>query len=423
MPQAFEQPADQRGLASAEVAFQIDHQFATPERRPKLCAERPCGGLVGEEAGRAIIALMHGLAQTSPDRAALAAQIKAWGKELGFSAVGIAGVDLGDAEQALEAWLAAGFHGEMDYMARHGSKRARPAELVPGTVSVISVRLDYWPEASRAKDAEAQLAEPEGAYVSRYALGRDYHKVLRARLQRLAERIEAAIGSFGHRVFVDSAPVLEVELATKAGLGWRGKHTLLLDRQGGSLFFLGEIFIDIALPEDGATAPHCGRCSACMDVCPTQAIVAPYKVDARRCISYLTIELKGAIPEPLRPLLGNRIYGCDDCQLVCPWNRFAQTTRESDFDVRNGLDGAGLAELFAWTAEEFDTRMAGSAIYRIGFERWSRNIAVALGNAPATPAVLAALESRSADPSGLVREHVAWALARHRNTSQGEMNV
>ncbi|WP_341678356.1 tRNA epoxyqueuosine(34) reductase QueG [Niveibacterium sp. SC-1] len=366
---------------------------------------------------------MHGLTQTSPDRAALAAQIKAWGKELGFSAVGIAGVDLGDAEQALEAWLAAGFHGEMDYMARHGSKRARPAELVPGTVSVVSVRLDYWPEAGRAKDAEAQLGDPEGAYVSRYAMGRDYHKVLRGRLQRLAERIEAQIGPFGHRVFVDSAPVLEVELATKAGLGWRGKHTLLLDRQGGSLFFLGEIFVDIALPEDAPVAPHCGRCTACLEVCPTQAIVAPYKVDARRCISYLTIELKGAIPEELRPLLGNRIYGCDDCQLVCPWNRFAKLSREAEFEVRNGLDAAGLVELFAWSADEFDTRMAGSAIFRIGFERWSRNIAVALGNAPPSTAVLAALRARSEDPSPLVREHVAWALARHQSKSHGELNV
>ncbi|GAA5173255.1 tRNA epoxyqueuosine(34) reductase QueG [Niveibacterium umoris] len=348
---------------------------------------------------------------SSPDAAQLAAQIKEWGRALGFSAVGIAGVDLGDAEGALEAWLAAGYHGEMDYMARHGAKRARPAELVPGTLSVISVRLDYWPQAA---DANAQLADPARAYVSRYALGRDYHKVLRNRLQKLAERIEAEVGPRGHRVFVDSAPVLEVELATRAGNGWRGKHTLLLDRDGGSTFFLGELFIDIALPADTPTAPHCGSCSACIDACPTGAIVAPYKVDARRCISYLTIELKGAIPVALRPQIGNRIYGCDDCQLVCPWNRFSRPTAEPDFTPRNGLDAASLVELFGWSEADFATRMAGSAIHRIGHERWLRNIAVALGNAPGTPDVLAALQSRADDPSAVVREHVSWALAQHR---------
>jgi epoxyqueuosine reductase len=348
--------------------------------------------------------------KSSPDGAALALRIKAWGRELGFSAVGIASVDLGEAEQALEAWLAAGYHGEMDYMARHGSKRARPAELVPGTLSVVSARMDYMPD---AHEAEAQLADGERAYVSRYALGRDYHKVLRTRLQKLADRISAEIGPFGHRVFVDSAPVLEVEIAKRAGIGWRGKHTLLLDRSGGSAFFLGELFLDVALPADEPTSAHCGQCTACISACPTGAIVAPYKVDARRCISYLTIELKGAIPEEFRPLLGNRIYGCDDCQLVCPWNRFARVSAEPDFATRNGLDAASLVELFAWSAEEFEQRMAGSAIYRIGYERWLRNIAVALGNAPTTDAVLAALRARSDDASALVREHVQWALAQH----------
>ncbi|MCX9158414.1 tRNA epoxyqueuosine(34) reductase QueG [Niveibacterium sp. 24ML] len=350
---------------------------------------------------------------SSPDATQLAAQIKEWGLALGFSAVGISGIDLGDAEGALAAWLAAGYHGEMDYMARHGVRRARPAELVPGTLSVVSVRLDYWPPAA---DAKTQLADPERAYISRYALGRDYHKVLRARLQKLAERIDAEIGPFGHRVFVDSAPVLEVEIASRAGNGWRGKHTLLLDRSAGSTFFLGELFVDLALPADDPQAAHCGRCTACIDACPTGAIVAPYKVDARRCISYLTIELKGAIPEDLRPLLGNRIYGCDDCQLVCPWNRFAQTTAEPDFSPRHGLDSASLVALFAWTEADFATRMAGSAINRIGHERWLRNIAVALGNAPTSAAVLAALRARADDASPLVREHVAWALARHAKT-------
>ncbi|MCL2658045.1 MAG: tRNA epoxyqueuosine(34) reductase QueG [Betaproteobacteria bacterium] len=348
--------------------------------------------------------------KASLDSAALALQIKAWGRELGFSAVGIAGIDLGDAEQALEAWLAAGRHGEMDYMARHGAKRARPAELVPGALSVVTVRMDYWP---RAADARQQLADGERAYISRYALGRDYHKVLRNRLQKLAERIAGEIGPRGHRVFVDSAPVMEVELAKRGGIGWRGKHTLLLDRSGGSNFFLGELFLDLALPADALVSAHCGQCRACIDVCPTQAIIGPYKVDARRCISYLTIELKETIPEALRSLLGNRIYGCDDCQLVCPWNRFARITAEPDFAPRHALDAASLVELFAWSAEEFERKLAGSAIYRIGHERWLRNIAVALGNAPSTPAVLTALRARADDPSLLVREHVAWALARH----------
>jgi epoxyqueuosine reductase len=347
----------------------------------------------------------------SPDPAALAARIKAWGAELGFSATAIGGVDLTEAEAGLEAWLAAGFHGGMDYMARHGLKRARPAELVPGTLSVISVRLAYWPDAA---DPQVQLSDPEKAYVSRYALGRDYHKVLRRRLQQLAERIEAEIGEFGHRVFVDSAPVLEGELASRAGLGWRGKHTLLIDRSAGSTFFLGELFVDLALPADAPVTAHCGNCRACLDACPTGAIVAPYRLDARRCISYLTIELKGAIPEEFRPLIGNRIYGCDDCQLACPWNRFARVSREADFSPRNGLDSASLLELFAWSEEDFNRRMAGSAILRIGHENWLRNIAVALGNAPASEAVLAALASRLDHPSAVVREHVRWALLRHQ---------
>ena len=296
-------------------------------------------------------------------------------------------------------------------MARHGLKRARPAELAPGTLSVISVRLAYWPD---ARDPKVQLSDPEKAYVSRYALGRDYHKVLRRRLQQLAERIAAEIGEFGHRVFVDSAPVLEGELASRAGLGWRGKHTLLIDRSEGSTFFLGELFVDLALPVDAPVTAHCGNCRACLDACPTGAIVAPYRLDARRCISYLTIELKGAIPEEFRPLIGNRIYGCDDCQLACPWNRFARVSGEADFVPRNGLDSASLVELFAWSEEDFNRRMAGSAILRIGYENWLRNIAVALGNAPASGAVLGALASREDHPSAVVREHVQWALARHR---------
>jgi epoxyqueuosine reductase len=343
------------------------------------------------------------------DLAALAVEIRSWGKALGFEAVAIADVDLSSAEAGLAAWLASGFHGEMDYMARHGMKRARPAELLPGTVRVIAARMNYLPAAARAEDV---LADRSKAYVSRYALGRDYHKLMRARLQKLAERIAAA-APHGYRVFVDSAPVLEVELASRAGLGWRGKHTLLLDREAGSLFFLGEIFTDLPLPVDAPVAGHCGSCRACLDACPTGAIVAPYRVDARRCISYLTIELKGAIPEALRPLVGNRIYGCDDCQLACPWNRFARLSAEADFAPRHGLDAAALVELFGWSEADFAARMAGSAIYRISYERWLRNLAVALGNAPTTPEVVAALEARRDEASVFVREHVAWALARH----------
>ncbi len=356
--------------------------------------------------------------QSAPDLDQLARDIKTWGKELGFSAVGVADVDLHQAEEKLQQWLAQKYHGTMDYMARHGTKRTRPADLVPGTLRVISVRHDY--STPEVADSEQVLADGERAFIARYALGRDYHKILRGKLKRLAEKIETAIGAFQHRVFTDSAPVMEVELAVKAGLGWRGKHTLLLDRRGGSLFFLGEIFTDLALPVDRASSDHCGTCQACIDVCPTQAIVAPYVLDARRCISYLTIEHHGSIPEEFRASLGNRVYGCDDCQLVCPWNKFAKTTDDADFHVRNGLDNAELVSLFAWSKEEFETRLAGSAIHRIGHERWLRNLAVGLGNAPSSPTVIAALEARRNDPSPLVREHVAWALAQHREPTAAE---
>lgn len=341
--------------------------------------------------------------------ASLASRIKAWGRELGFDEVGVADTDLATAEAGLMAWLEAGCHGQMDYMYKHGTKRSRPAELEPGTLRVISARMSYLPDAA---DALTVLNDPSKAYVSRYALGRDYHKVLRARLQKLADRIVGVLPS-AYRVFVDSAPVMEVALAEKAGLGWRGKHSLLLSRSAGSFFFLGEIYTDLPLPVDASVGEHCGSCSACMTACPTGAIVAPYQVDARRCISYLTIELKEAIPEAFRPQIGNRIYGCDDCQLVCPWNRFARQAAELDFVPRHGLDCEELVKLFHWTQTEFNERMAGSPIYRIGYERWSRNLAVALGNAPGMAAVLGALQSRLNDASALVREHVEWALARH----------
>jgi epoxyqueuosine reductase len=350
--------------------------------------------------------------QSAYDLDQLARDIKAWGIELGFSAAGIADVDLHEAEEKLRQWLAQHYHGTMDYMARHGTKRTRPAELVPGTLRVISVRHDY--STPEVADSEEVLADGERAFIARYALGRDYHKILRGKLKRLAQKIETAVGEFQCRVFTDSAPVMEVELAVKAGLGWRGKHTLLLDRRGGSLFFLGEIFTDLPLPVDRATRDHCGTCRACIDICPTQAIVAPYVLDARRCISYLTIEHHGSIPEEFRASLGNRVYGCDDCQLVCPWNKFAHTTDDPEFHVRNGLDNAELVSLFGWSKQQFETRLAGSAINRIGYERWLRNLAVGLGNAPSSPTVAAALAARRDDPSPLVREHVAWAIGRHR---------
>ncbi|MFC4160963.1 tRNA epoxyqueuosine(34) reductase QueG [Chitinimonas lacunae] len=363
---------------------------------------------------------MHKGSSDKPlDFAALAQQIKHWGQELGFDALAIGPADpSASAERGLADWLEAGYHGDMDYMASHGMKRARPAELVPGTLRLISVRMNY--RAPAAFPAETVLQDGRRAFVSRYALGRDYHKVLRRRLQQLAERIETAIGPFGYRAFVDSAPVLEVEAATRAGLGWRGKHTLLLTREHGSYFFLGELFTDLPLPLDPPAAQeHCGRCRRCLDVCPTGAIVAPYRLDARRCVSYLTIELKGPIPPELRPLIGNRVYGCDDCQLFCPWNRFAVDSREADFAVRNGLDDVTLLELFSWSETDFQNRLAGTAIYRIGYERWLRNIAVGLGNAPADPAIVAALEARADHPSELVREHIDWALACQRDKAAG----
>ncbi len=352
--------------------------------------------------------MQNGTPRTDYD--ALAARIKAWGKALGFQAVGISDTHLDAAEAHLLQWLADGHHGAMDYMAKHGVKRARPAELVPGTVRVISVRMNYYPQ--QAKDAHEVLADGSRAFVSRYAVGRDYHKVLRNRLEKLAQQIRAEL-ECQCRVFTDSAPVLEVELAHKAYLGWRGKHTLLLSRDQGSWFFLGEIYIDLPLPADASETDHCGTCHACIDVCPTRAIVAPYQLDARRCISYLTIELKGSIPAELRPLMGNRIYGCDDCQLACPWNRFSHKTVEPDFAVRNGLDDAALIDLFTWDEATFHSKLAGSAIHRIGHEQWLRNIAVALGNAPSAPEVMAALRARSQHSSAMVREHVEWALQRH----------
>ncbi|USX21850.1 tRNA epoxyqueuosine(34) reductase QueG [Oxalobacteraceae bacterium OTU3REALA1] len=369
--------------------------------------------------------------------AELALSIKRWGVELGFAEIRITDIDLSHAEAGLRAWLDAGMHGEMDYMAAHGMMRARPAELVPGTVRVISARMNYLPreaetgaEAGQEAGREAEegddwrererrrLADPGAAVISVYARGRDYHKVLRARLQQLADKVKAEIGDFGYRVFTDSAPLMELPLAEKAGLGWRGKHTLLLSRTAGSMFFMGEFLVDLPLPVDPPTGAHCGQCSACIDVCPTQAILGPGRLDARRCISYLTIELKSAIPLELRPLIGNRVYGCDDCQTACPWNKFAQRAVLPDFDERHGLGSASMVELFAWSEEEFNRKMEGSPIRRIGHERWLRNLAVGLGNSAAAgarggAAIVAALTARREHPSALVREHVEWALACH----------
>jgi epoxyqueuosine reductase len=345
------------------------------------------------------------------DYAALTLDIKRWARELGFADAGIAGTELGEDELHLQRWLDDGHHGEMEYMARHGTKRSRPAELEPGTLRVISVRMDYVPPGTR--NAWEVLGDPAAGYVARYALGRDYHKLMRNRLQKLAERIHAAVGDFGYRAYVDSAPVLEKALGRNAGLGWIGKHTVLINRRAGSYFFLGELYTDLPLPIDAPATAHCGSCRRCIDICPTQAIVAPYRLDARRCISYLTIELKGSIPEELRAPIGNRIFGCDDCQLICPWNKFAQDAAEPDFAPRHSLDGARLIELFGWSEEDFLKRTEGMAIRRTGYEGWLRNIAVALGNAPATPEVLEALRARADHPSAIVREHVAWALARH----------
>ena len=352
------------------------------------------------------------------DMVALKAEIVAWSTELGFQQLGVSDIDLSQAERRLADWLESGYHGTMEYMGRHGSKRSRPDELIPGTVRVISVRMDYLPE---PEDAARRLLDHESrAYISRYALGRDYHKVLRRRLQKLASRIENKIGEFGYRAFVDSAPVLEKPVAEQAGLGWIGKHTNIINREHGSWFFLGELYTDLPLPVDEPEQSHCGSCTACIEVCPTRAIVAPYVLDARRCISYLTIESGDAIPVEFSKAIGNRIYGCDDCQLFCPWNKFAEPTGEADFAPRHGLESAELTELFLWSEETWLKKTEGSAIRRIGYERWLRNIAIALGNATTSPKVVAALKTRQHADSALLAEHVHWALAQHDSDNKLE---
>lgn len=348
---------------------------------------------------------------TASESRRLLDRMQRWARSLGFQALGVSDIDLHDAEEKLQSWLAKGFHGEMAFMHKHGEKRTRPDLLVAGTVRVISVRMDYWP--GEAAEPWQIINDSDKAFISRYALGRDYHKLMRKRLARLAAKMEKEIGPMGFRVFTDSAPVMEKAIAEKAGLGWIGKHTNVLSRDAGSYFFLGEIYTDLPLPVTDATTAHCGSCTACMDICPTQAIVAPYQLDARRCISYLTIELRGSIPESLRPMMGNRIYGCDDCQLVCPWNKYAQATVESDYLPREGLDAPQLIDLFNWTEQEFLQKLEGSPIRRIGYECWLRNIAVALGNAGTSQVVIAALQQKQAYPSDLVREHVDWALQQH----------
>ena len=346
------------------------------------------------------------------DLSELKTDILRWGKELGFQQLGISDIDLEKAEGQLQEWLDDGRHGNMHYMHRHGSKRSHPEELVPGTLRVISARMDYLPEDQ--SDAQALLDHPSKAYVSRYALGRDYHKVLRGRLKNLAKKIEERIGEFGYRVFVDSAPVLEKALAQKAGIGWMGKHTNIIHDKAGSWFFLGELYTDLPLPIDTPSESHCGSCKVCIDVCPTDAITGPYQLDARRCISYLTIELRDAIPIEFRKAIGNRIYGCDDCQIFCPWNKFAKPSAEGDFAPRHGLDNVELVDLFGWDEQKWLEKTEGSAIRRIGYESWLRNIAVALGNAETTPIVIAALESRIDTPLNILAEHVNWALQQHR---------
>ena len=348
---------------------------------------------------------------TNDELSALRSQLTGFASALGFDQVGVAGIELPEDEARLERWIAEGRHGGMQYMARHGRRRSRPAELVPGTLRIISVRMNS--TAPDAAPARSVLADGSKGFVARYALGRDYHKILRQRLARLAAWLEAEIGPFGYRAFVDSAPVMEKPLARNAGLGWIGKHTNLINSQAGSLFMLGELFTDLPLPVDTPAKDRCGTCNACIPACPTGAITAPYQLDARRCISYLTIEHHGAIPEELRPAIGNRIFGCDDCQLACPWNKFAGLAADPGFRARHGLDAPGLVELFQWTEAEYISRSEGSALRRLGYSRWLRNIAVALGNAPATPEVVAALTARRRDPDSLVREHVEWALARH----------
>jgi epoxyqueuosine reductase len=360
------------------------------------------------------VAETTGTGRRLPDISAL----KAWAAELGFTSLGVATLDLAQARPGLKAWLEAGMHGSMDYMARHERLRTHPDELMPGAISSLMVTMDYAPtDADWRKRAWAHLAHPERAYVARYALGRDYHKVVRGRLQKLAERIASEIGPYGYRAFCDSGPVLEVELAQRAGLGWRGKHTLLIHPKRGSMFFIGTLYTDLPLASGTLEPDRCGRCERCLSVCPTGAIIGPYRLDARRCIAYLTIEHPGSIPEEYRPLIGNRVFGCDDCQLVCPWNRFAAASREPDFAPRHGLDSAMLAELLGWSRETFEARTAGSAIRRAGYERWLRNVAVAIGNAGSSDAhtrtrLLEALRLRRDDPSPVVREHVEWAIGR-----------
>ena len=410
--QGLQQVAHQRGFTGTQVAMQSNEGVAH---------NRLCGELGGKQMGGDFVGPTQAfynrqvtMIRTHFDGNQWVSQIQAWGRELGFSQIGVSGVDLSAAEPGLLAWLEQGFHGDMDYMASHGTRRARPAELVSGTVSVLTARMDYLPLATPEgwQALEWQRLEcPGEAVVSLYARGRDYHRVLRQRLEHLSGRMAAALGPFGHRVFTDSAPVLEAELAVRSGQGWRGKHTLVLNRTGGSMFFLGEIYVDIALPATEAVSAHCGSCSACITACPTQAIVAPYRLDARRCISYLTIEHAGPIPVELRALIGNRIYGCDDCQLACPWNRFAQRSALPDFAPRAAMTGSDLVALFAWSESEFLHATEGSPIRRIGHERWLRNLAVALGNALcAGHDVRQALAQRADDSSALVREHVAWAL-------------
>ena len=405
MPETAQQGPHHGRLAGPQIPLQ-PHHHPRPQGRAQGRTCRQGGGFVGQIENGGKIGGMQDR-DSGKDYAAVAEAIKARGRELGFAALGIARAEVGEAGQRLKDWLDAGYHGAMDYMAHHAELRARPDLLVPGTLTVISAALDYLPQGAAP---EAILADAQRAYVSRYALGRDYHKTVRQRLQKLAQAIATLVGPYGYRVFSDSAPVMEVEFARQAGLGWRGKHTLLLSRQG-SWRFLGDIYTDLPLPPDSPAESHCGRCTACLGACPTGAIVAPYRVDARRCISYLTIELEGSIPIALRPLIGNRIYGCDDCQLCCPWNRFAQYG-DPDFAPRQGLDSAPLTELFAWTETEFEARLSGSPIRRIGHRRWLRNLAVALGNGLPMPEARTALARRQDHPDPVVREHVVWALQR-----------
>lgn len=412
--QRAQQVTHQGGLARAQVTVQFDERIAQRRLLGKHRGKQLCRHLVRPDQTFYNRSVTNSITHINSSQ--LVSRIRAWARELGFSQIGVAGVDLSSSEEGLSAWLARGFHGDMAYMAAHGLKRARPAELVPGTVSVITVRMDYLPAATpqgwQAIELD-RLKRPGEGIVSLYARGRDYHKVLRQRLQKLSDRIADHVGPFGHRVFTDSAPVLEAELAARSGQGWRGKHTLLLSREAGSMFFLGEIYVDLALPLSEPVTEHCGNCNACVEVCPTQAIVAPHLLDARRCISYLTIEHAGPIPLALRPLIGNRIYGCDDCQLICPWNKFAQRSALPDFDERQGLAGSQLVTLFGWTEEDFLRFTEGSPIRRIGHERWLRNIAVALGNAMRSGRsveLVQALQLRANHASALVREHVAWAL-------------